>query len=167
MKVWDEDDVVHELALARANAEQGMPFVLVLVHKWSHQRDNYDFCYYAADTYDRIDELFRATSVVLADGTLVDGSSEDDTVEPLVWIAQAASSSSDDDDTDDGRETPSKPTARQPPLESYCVGKAIFHTASGEPLLKMEGSEGWREAMKQKYHLLEVQSRKYNQTYNT
>lgn len=67
----------------------------------------------------------------------------------MVWTGQSSSSSSDEEDDE----------RRAPCFESYYVGKAIFHTVSGEPLMRIEGSPGWREALKQKYYSLDSKSR--------
>ena len=164
MQIWAEEDVVHELASARARCEKGqktMPFVLVLARKY-HKR-SYEWVFYAADCFDRMDALYEATPVVLPDGTLVEvssGSSPDSasasSTESHGDTASTSSASSGEDPADNSW------TARShgSPFDSVFVGKAIFHTANaGKPLMKMEGSEGWREAMKQKYQIQEAQSR--------
>ncbi|CAB9516624.1 interferon, alpha-inducible protein 27-like [Seminavis robusta] len=154
MKVWEEDEVLEALMAARAATEESGPstvsFLLLLARKY--QRKHYEFVYYPAGTYERIEELFDATAVVLEDGTITssdDGESDD----AMVWIGHPSSDEEDDDDDDNNS-----------PFESFYCGKAIFHTASGEPLMKLEGSPGWREALQQKYHALDAKSRAATET---
>jgi hypothetical protein len=164
MKVWEEYEVLKELVAARtiaaiADSEKEsknsnintkhlahnrISFLLVLARKC--QRKQYEFVYYPSETYERIEELFNATAVVLDDATMTESGSDMDDEDNSRMVCSSSS-----DEEDDER--------RAPCFESYYVGKAILHTVSGEPLMRMEGSPGWKEALKQKYYSLDVKSR--------
>jgi Interferon-induced 6-16 family len=168
MKVWEEGEVLKELIASRTIAaivdreeeikssnlntkhvsHKSISFLLVLARKC--ERKQYEFVYYPSETYERIEQVFTATAVVLDDGTVTEiGSDMDDEGnDRMVWNVSPSSSSSDEEE--DERRTPC--------FESYYVGKAIFHTLSGDPLRRIEGSPGWREALKQKYYSLDSKS---------
>lgn len=150
MKVWEEDEVLRELVADRLVVESSghtnhakSPFLLILVHKV--QRKCYEFIYYPSETFERIDDVFQSTCVEMEDGALNSRASCGPRVMPVQPVLR--------------KKARTKPGAQQP-FEPYYVGKAIFHTASGEALLKIEGSLGWKEALKQKYHSLDAQSRR-------
>jgi len=170
MKVWDEEYVVRQLAAARkkaSNSEEGkqntkpdespIEFLLVLVRKFAHK--NYEFIYIPGNCYERVEQVYNETSVVLTHAVADDG--EDDK-EYGVWIGRSSDQESDgdddDDDEDDNNESGNSFKIHTS-MESHYVGKAIFHTASGEPLMKIEASAGWKEAIKQKFVNLDAKSR--------
>ena len=160
MQIWEEEDVVQHLASARARCEKGrqtMPFVLVLARQY--RKRSYEWVFYAADCFDRIDELYEASQVNV--NLAVEGTSDSSSPE------DASASASH---TERGGDTViSASSEEESPWNSragkdavFFAGKAIFHTANaGKPLMKVEGSSGWREAMKQKYQILEHQSRTF------
>ena len=165
MKVWDEYEVLEELvasrkAVAVLNNEKNaakfkkrnqaghnkISFLLILVRRYQHKC--YEFVYFPSETYERIEGLFNNTAIV-KDATSWTGSisvTDDEENDPS--DCQLSSSSSDEEDVD----------CHASCLESLYVGKAIFHTVSGEPLMKIVGSPGWQEALKQKYRSLDANS---------
>jgi len=114
------------------------------------------------------------------DGKEEDGEERPRGGEPVEVICTSGSSSSEDEDEseqgpgDDDDEEKYDPNPRPPrnSFKSYHVGKAMFHIPSSAahsrkkkeksvvegPLLKVDGSPGWRQAVTQKYNHLFSQS---------
>lgn len=159
MRVWDEERLLKELAVSREARtrvkverrntkpyEDPVEFLLVLVRKCGHKQ--YEFLFIPGNRYEYLDQVYINSSVVTVNTDLLKDEQEED-MEYGVWIGPN-SSNNNEKPTDQ----PSSST-----FEPYYVGKAIFHTSSGEPLMKVEGSTGWKEALKQKYLNLDSKSR--------
>lgn len=173
MKVWDEEDVVKQLAVARKKVpsisseedssssnnnkpppevENSIAFLLIIVRKFAQK--HYEFLYLPANCYERVEQAYNKTAIVMKrDSEENDDNNNDMDSSSGVWIGRSAEH---DDNNNDGSFHILSSSAA---FETHYVGKAIFHTQSGEPLMKLEGSCGWKEALKQKYHNLDAQNR--------
>lgn len=170
MRAWDDECVVKQLAAARNksnNSENktkpnGNPieFLLILVRKFSHK--HYEFILIPGNCYDRVEQVYDNTLVELTHGSIEDREEKKE-------YGVATDGSSPHEESDDNNEKDEQEEKRNDCnypfkinafMESHFIGKAIFHTASGEPLMKVEASAGWKEAIKQKYVILDANSRR-------
>ncbi|CAB9530672.1 expressed unknown protein [Seminavis robusta] len=159
MRVWDEDRLLKQLALSRqarsserkefgagSIRQDPVAFLLLFVRKFGEK--HCEFLLIPASLQEPLEEAYNKTSVETLNNEFVRWDEEEEDMEYGVWIADQHEDASDEGSFQGGR------------YESRYVGKAIFRTAaSGKPLVKMEGSPGWMEAMKQKYINLDAQSR--------
>lgn len=169
MRVWDDDYAAKQLNAARKKSNNGenktkpnvnpIEFLLVLVRKFSQK--NYEFILIPANCYDRVEQVYDNTLVELMHASIEDG---EEAKEYGVWTGrnsprQESDDNDEENDQKDNRNNSINPFKSKSVMESHYVGKAIFHTASGEPLMKVEASAGWKEAIKQKYVNLDAMSR--------
>jgi hypothetical protein len=126
MKIWEEDDIVEKLA---TTSDHSRPWLLMLATRVDRHYHHYDFIYYLNEKYEALSELFEKSQLAVDDST---GASKVDSV------AETASLSEGEDDEEKSPDSVG--------FESCYVAKALFNTVSGEPLLMIQGSAGWKEA---------------------